>query len=120
MGDDSNIDLAKLAEQTERYDDMAKFMKEYTAKKGVLTSEERNLLSVAYKNVVGAKRSACRILSNMESKEKAAKDYRTLVRKELQDTCNEVLVSVSFSSVLCVFLPDYLCFEMEQSYLLSN
>lgn len=100
---------AKLAEQTERYDDMAKFMKEFIEKVGELNSEERNLFSVAYKNVVGPMRSACRILSNMECKDGAdmvatAKEYRAVVVKELKDTCEEVLVSVSFSFSLSALL----------------
>lgn len=100
---------AKLAEQTERYDDMAKFMKEFIEKVGELNSEERNLFSVAYKNVVGPMRSACRILSNMEHKDGAemvstAKEYRALVVKELKDTCEEVLVSVSFSLSALLFI----------------
>lgn len=87
---------AKLAEQTERYDDMAKFMKEFIEKVEELNSEERNLFSVAYKNVVGAMRSASRILSNIECKEGAdmvetATEYRAVVVKELKDTCEEVL-----------------------------
>ena len=46
---------AKLAEQAERYDDMAASMKNVTESGTELTNEERNLLSVAYKNVVGAR-----------------------------------------------------------------
>lgn len=43
------------------------FMKQRTEGGGeTLTNEERNLLSVAYKNVVGAKRSAWRIISSIE------------------------------------------------------
>lgn len=56
------INKAKLAEQAERYDDMAKFMKAVTETGIELTNEERNLLSVAYKNVVGARRSSWRVI----------------------------------------------------------
>ena len=33
-----------------------------------LSNEERNLLSVAYKNVVGARRSSWRVISSIEQK----------------------------------------------------
>ena len=39
-----------------RYDDMAQAMKAVTETGVELSNEERNLLSVAYKNVVGARR----------------------------------------------------------------
>lgn len=50
------VQRAKLAEQAERYDDMAAAMKQVTETGVELSNEERNLLSVAYKNVVGARR----------------------------------------------------------------
>uniref|UniRef100_A0A7M4EGZ3 14-3-3 domain-containing protein n=1 Tax=Crocodylus porosus TaxID=8502 RepID=A0A7M4EGZ3_CROPO len=50
------IQKAKLAEQAERYDDMATCMKSVTEQGAELSNEERNLLSVAYKNVVGGGR----------------------------------------------------------------
>ena len=46
------VQRAKLAEQAERYDDMAAFMRSVTESNvaaAELTNEERNLLSVAYK-----------------------------------------------------------------------
>lgn len=46
------VQKAKLAEQAERYDDMAAAMKAVTEQGDELSNEERNLLSVAYKNVV--------------------------------------------------------------------
>ena len=92
------ISLAKLAEQAERYDDMVVWMKSVAEKKPEgLNDEERNLLSVAYKNVVGARRSSWRIISSLEQKaededkKRTAVDYRKLVEKELQEKCGEVL-----------------------------
>ena len=92
------VSLAKLAEQAERYDDMVVWMKSVAEKKQEgLTDEERNLLSVAYKNVVGARRSSWRIISSLEQKAEdegkrsSAADYRQIVEKELQEKCSEVL-----------------------------
>lgn len=96
------VEMAKLAEQAERYDDMVKYMKQLTMKGDKLSDEQRNLLSVAFKNVVGARRSAWRIISSIEQKanEKSdgqglaadlAKQYRQEIEKELEDRCGEVL-----------------------------
>ncbi|KAM6953907.1 tyrosine 3-monooxygenase/tryptophan 5-monooxygenase activation protein, theta polypeptide a [Aplochiton taeniatus] len=92
------IQKAKLAEQAERYDDMASSMKEVTEQGAELTCEERNLLSVAYKNVVGARRSAWRVISAIEQKTESSdkklqmvKEYREKVETELREICSDVL-----------------------------
>jgi len=92
------VSRAKLSEQAERYDDMAEFMRLVTESGIELTNEERNLLSVAYKNVVGSRRSSWRVISSIEAKcddgdkKKAyALEYRNKVEKELQEICNVVL-----------------------------
>lgn len=89
------IQRAKLAEQAERYDDMAEAMKEVTKSEKPLSTEERNLLSVAYKNIVGAKRSSWRVISSIEQKatdkEELARDYRKKIEGELHTVCEEVL-----------------------------
>lgn len=99
MDKENLIQKAKLAEQAERYDYMADCMKVVTEKGDDLTNEERNLLSVAYKNVVGARRSSWRVLSSIEAKSDTSekklqlvKEYREKVECELQDICNNVLV----------------------------
>ncbi|MBA0874723.1 hypothetical protein Goshw_021112 [Gossypium schwendimanii] len=57
---EDNVYLAKLAEQAERYEEMVKFMETVVSavpSSDELSVEERNLLSVAYKNVIGARRA---------------------------------------------------------------
>ena len=95
------VQRAKLAEQAERYDDMAAAMKEVTETGVELSNEERNLLSVAYKNVVGARRSSWRVISSIEQKtegserkQQMAKEYRVKVEKELREICYDVLVRI--------------------------
>ncbi|KAJ9567755.1 hypothetical protein OSB04_003721 [Centaurea solstitialis] len=54
---DQNVYMAKLSEQAERYEEMVEFMEKVSSSLSdseELTVEERNLLSVAYKNVIGA------------------------------------------------------------------
>ncbi len=96
---DDLVQRAKLAEQAERYDDMASSMKAVTETGIELSNEERNLLSVAYKNVVGARRSSWRVISSIEQKtesaekkQQMAKEYREKVEAELRDICHDVLV----------------------------
>merc|ERR1712100_770104 len=100
MAKDKAVYFAKLAEQAERYDEMAEKMKEVGETGDELSVEERNLLSVAYKNAVGSRRAAWRIISSVEQKEKSkgnsenegfAKDYRQTVETELDDICGKIL-----------------------------
>lgn len=93
------VQKAKLAEQAERYEDMSVDMKKVTEQGTELSNEERNLLSVAYKNVVGARRSSWRVISSIEQKTEGndrklvlVKEYKEKVEKELKAVCKEVLV----------------------------
>jgi 14-3-3 protein epsilon len=58
---DKLVYRAKLAEQAERYKEMKQYMSDVarddTSKD--LSTEERNLLSVAFKNVIGSRRCVC-------------------------------------------------------------
>lgn len=94
------VQTARLAEQAERYDDMAAAMKEVTKLKEPLSNEDRNLLSVAYKNVVGARRASWRIISSIEQKNTSegnekrleqVRQYREKIEKELESVCGDVL-----------------------------
>lgn len=89
---------AKLAEQAERYDEMVEAMKKVAKLDVELTVEERNLLSVAYKNVIGARRASWRIISSLEQKDDKSEDkqainktYRCQIEEELKGICQDVL-----------------------------
>ena len=65
-----------------------------------LTVEERNLLSVAYKNVIGARRASWRIVTSIEQKEESKgnstqvgliKEYRQKIEGELAKICEDIL-----------------------------
>lgn len=65
-----------------------------------LSNDDRNLLSVAYKNVVGARRSSWRVTSSIEQRAMAdgndkklelVKAYRETIEKELETVCQDVL-----------------------------
>ncbi|KAG8239670.1 hypothetical protein J437_LFUL013893, partial [Ladona fulva] len=80
---EDNVYKAKLAEQAERYDEMVEAMKKVASLDVELTVEERNLLSVAYKNVIGARRASWRIISSIEQKEenKGAEEKLEMIRQ---------------------------------------
>ena len=59
------IYMSRIAEQTERFEDMLEYMKKVVVTGQELNEEERNLLSVAYKNTVGSRRTAWRALSSI-------------------------------------------------------
>ncbi|KAK3025930.1 hypothetical protein RJ639_040846 [Escallonia herrerae] len=100
---EENVYMAKLAEQAERYEEMVEFMEKVSASlvpPEELTVEERNLLSVAYKNVIGARRASWRIISSIEQKEEgrgneahvaAIRDYRSKIEDELSGICDGIL-----------------------------
>jgi len=100
MSRDKDVYFAKLAEQAERYDEMADYMEKVGKAPEELSVEERNLLSVAYKNAVGSRRAAWRIITSVEQKEKTkgneenakfAKEYCSKVEAELSKICDTIL-----------------------------
>jgi 14-3-3 protein epsilon len=93
---EDRVYMAKLAEQAERYDEMLESMKSVATYDTELTVEERNLLSVAYKNVIGARRASWRIISSIEQKEEEKNEsqnrtYRVQIEKELKEICADIL-----------------------------
>nr|POE97951.1 14-3-3 protein 7 [Quercus suber] len=93
-----NSSLGKLG--LGRSKEMVEAMKKVAKLDVELTVEERNLVSVGYKNVIGARRASWRILSSIEQKEEAKgneqnvkriKEYRQRVEDELAKICNDIL-----------------------------
>jgi 14-3-3 protein epsilon len=93
------IFMAKICEQTERFEDMLDYMKKVAYLDQELSIDERNLLSVAYKNTVGSRRTAWRALTSIETKEEAKsskylpllRDYKEKIEKELNQYCDDIL-----------------------------
>ncbi len=75
---------------------MVDHMKAVAQKPQELTVEERNLLSVAYKNVIGSRRASWRVISSIEQKCESDKlsliqSYKRKIETELEDICSEIL-----------------------------
>src|SRR5580700_2426192 len=79
---------------------MVENMKTVASEDQELTVEERNLLSVAYKNVIGARRASWRIVTSIEQKEESKgntsqvvliKEYRQKIEAELAKICEDIL-----------------------------
>jgi len=101
--DDKDIlKLVEVAEASERYQDMCDWLKKlvlrkYEAKEP-LSVDERNLLSVAYKNVVGTKRQSWRTLAQGNFpglEDDVLAQYRSVVERELEDVCRDIISLVS-------------------------
>jgi len=104
MDRDSLVYKAKLAEQAERFDEMVADMKEVAKQPQELSVEERNLLSVAYKNVIGSRRASWRVVTSIEQKGDSdkmeiIKDYKTKIENELVDVCNDILSTIDDSLI---------------------
>ena len=97
---DNVLLLARIAEQSEQYDDMIDILKPYFESKPQnedLTIEERNLLQVAYKNAVGLRRIAWRAAKKAHSTPKFnsyqehVSNYLSRLENECVDICKDLL-----------------------------
>src|ERR1700676_5414567 len=79
---------------------MVEAMKKVASLDVELTVEERNLLSVAYKNIIGIRRASWRIVTSIESKEEAKgpseyvskiRSYRSKIEEEMNHICKDIL-----------------------------
>lgn len=87
---------------------MVQYMKAVAKSDQELSVDERNLLSVAYKNVIGTRRASWRLILSIEQKEESKnathhveqiRTYKAKIENELEDICNDVL-SVLVDSLL--------------------
>jgi len=99
---EEKIFLARVAEQAEKFDDMVQFLNEaINAKAGEdFTIDERNLLSVGFKNQIGANRGAIRTIGAIEQNPKyqkfgdALKTYKQQIETSLYDQCMSIVQMV--------------------------
>lgn len=98
---DEQIFMARVAEQSERFRDMVDYLKPVIAEKGAaLSQDERNLLSVAFKNLVSQQRTAIRTIGAIEQNQKYAKfathmsDYKRKIEEELYRNCDEIINTI--------------------------
>ena len=95
---EEKIFMARVAEQAERFDDMVEFLRPLLKEKGGdFSVEERNLLSVGFKNLIGGKRTAIRTISAIEQNPKYSKfggalsAYKKKIEGELQKNCQDII-----------------------------
>ena len=85
--------MARVAEQAERFEDMVTFLKDAIMKKSGedFTIDERNLLSVGFKNLIGSQRGAIRTIGAIEQNPKYQKfgdalgKYKKKIEEEIAD-----------------------------------
>jgi len=101
---EKNVYLAMLAEQCSRFEEMAEFLETMLkTREKDLNSDERNLLSIAYKNSVSSRRTSLRTIMAYEQKEKKKEnstflpyiqEYRKKIEDELTRMCNNVIATI--------------------------
>ena len=96
---EEKIFLARVAEQAERFEDMVQFLDDAIKAKNDedFTVDERNLLSVGFKNLIGSQRGAIRTIGAIEQNPKytkfndALQTYKTKIENELYDKCIKIV-----------------------------
>ena len=98
MSDEEHIFMARVAEQAERFEDMVDFLKPVLDSKGAaLSSDERNLLSVAFKSLISSKRTAWRTITAIEQNPKYQKyasslaGYKNKIEHALYADCEKII-----------------------------
>lgn len=100
---DVNLFMAQIFDQTERHQDMVNAMKKVISLNPELNTDERNLLSVAYKNIVGSRRNGLRMIAAIIDHEvgrdnlarvEQLQEYKKVILGELEAYCNELIALV--------------------------
>jgi hypothetical protein len=98
MSDELNVFMARVAEQAERFEDMVDFLIPVLESKGAnVSTDERNLLSVAFKSLISSKRAAVRTISAIEQNPKYSKfgdalqNYKKKIEVMLYDDCEKII-----------------------------
>ena len=98
MSIEETVFMARVADQAERYEDMVDFLEKIVREKTEdLSVEERNLLSVGFKNLIGGGRSAFRTVAAIEQNSKYAQysedcaQYKKKIEAELTKKCQRVI-----------------------------
>lgn len=94
--------MARVADQAERYEDMIDFLVQIIENKDTeLTSDERNLLSVGFKNYISSWRTAWRTIEAIEKSGKYSQyanecaKYKLRVIKELETKWKKVICIIN-------------------------
>ena len=93
------ISMARVCEQTEMFDDMTKYLKKGVKEDPILLQEEREMLELAYKNVLNPKRMALNKLTKLEKRLEAnnskrlpiVREYKSKIEATITQYCNEIL-----------------------------
>lgn len=92
--------MAQILDQTDRHQDMVDLMKSVVELNPELSQDERNLLSVAYKNIVGSRRNGLRILAAIidhdegkasENRARQLQVFKDTIITELEQYCYELI-----------------------------
>ena len=100
------IEMAKCAEQSEMYEELAWAMKKVVNEgKFHLSFEERILLANGYKNKISSKRAAWRVLNELENlsaaekntqRQKALEKLRLKIEQDIYEISQDLLVLLYF------------------------
>jgi len=99
---EESLFLARVAEQAERFEDMVQYLSEVLQNKGgSVNADERNLLSVAFKNLISSKRAACRTIAAIEQNPKYSKfstalaTYKQTIESQLTQDCERIIEMIN-------------------------